>query len=281
MDVTLDVPGLNEPATGRLISVPEHRTAMLNDLFLRQGRYIEPGQRGEALMSEAFASANHLRVGDTVGAVINSRWESLRIVGIALSPEYIYEIRPSDVFPDSRRFGVLWMSRDVLGPAFNMERAFNDVAVSLVHGADAREVISRLDEILKRYGSLGAYDRSEQISFRFLTDELGELRAYGFILPTLFLCIVAFLLNVLLSRVVGFQRVQIAVLKAFGYTNIEIGLHYLELALVAVCAGSVAGLATGFWLASAMMNIYARYFRFPALRLQVDTGLILLATGIA
>jgi putative ABC transport system permease protein len=281
MDVTLDVPGLNEPATGRLISVPEHRTAMLNDLFLRQGRYIEPGQRGEALMSEAFASANHLRVGDTVGAVINSRWESLRIVGIALSPEYIYEIRPSDVFPDSRRFGVLWMSRDVLGPAFNMEGAFNDVAVSLVHGADAREVISRLDEILKRYGSLGAYDRSEQISFRFLTDELGELRAYGFILPTLFLCIVAFLLNVLLSRVVGFQRVQIAVLKAFGYTNIEIGLHYLELALVAVCAGSVAGLATGFWLASAMMNIYARYFRFPALRLQVDTGLILLATGIA
>ena len=118
-------------------------------------------------MSEAFASANHLRVGDTVGAVINSRWESLRIVGIALSPEYIYEIRPSDVFPDSRRFGVLWMSRDVLGPAFNMEGAFNDVAVSLVHGADAREVISRLDEILKRYGSLGAYDRSSRSRFVF------------------------------------------------------------------------------------------------------------------
>lgn len=281
MDITLDVPDLNEPATGRLISVPEHRTPMLNDLFLREGRYLEPGQRGEALMSEAFASANHLRVGDTVGAVMNGRWESLRIVGIALSPEYIYEIRPSEVFPDSQRFGVLWMSRDVLGPAFNMEGAFNDVTVSLAHGADAREVISRLDEILKRSGGLGAYGRSEQISFRFLTDELGELRVYGFILPTLFLCIVAFLLNIILSRVVATQRGQIAVLKAFGYTNIEIGLHYLELALVIACAGSVAGLATGLWLASAMMNIYARYFHFPALRLQVDAGLILLAIGIA
>src|SRR6476661_6561883 len=165
MDVTLDVPGLDEPATGRLISIPERRTPMLNDLFLREGRYIEPGQRGEALISEAFASANHLAVGDAIDAVLNGKWERLHIVGIALSPEYIYEIRPSEVFPDNRRFGVLWMSRDVLGSAFNMKDAFNDVALSLAHGADEREVISRLDKLLDRYGSLGAYGREDQISF--------------------------------------------------------------------------------------------------------------------
>ena len=100
----------------------------------------------------------------------------MRIVGIALSPEYIYEIRPSEVFPDNRRFGVLWMSRDVLGPAFNMKDAFNDVAISLARGADEREVIARLDQLLDRYGCLGAYGRGDQISYRFLTDELGELR---------------------------------------------------------------------------------------------------------
>ncbi|HYL75726.1 MAG TPA: ABC transporter permease [Bryobacteraceae bacterium] len=281
MDVTLDVPGLDEPATGRLISIPERRTVMLNDLFLREGRYIEPGQRGEVLVSEAFASANRLAVGDAIGAVMNGKWERLRIVGIALSPEYIYEIRPSEVFPDNRRFGVLWMSRDVLGPAFNMKDAFNDVAISLTRGADEREVISRLDQMLDRYGCLGAYGRSDQISFRFLTDELGELRAYGLILPTLFLCIVAFLLNVLLSRLVGTQRAQVAVLKAFGYTNVEIGLHYLQLALVAVTAGTIAGVGLGLWLASGMMNIYARYFHFPALVLQADASLILFAVGIA
>ena len=281
MDVTLDVPGLDEPATGRLVSIPEHRAPMLNDLYLRQGRYIEPGRRGEALISEAFAAANHLSVGDTVNAVVNSKWEPLRIVGIALSPEYIYEIRPSEVFPDNRRFGVLWMSRDVLGPAFNMQDAFNDVALSLAHGADGREVISRLDQLLDPYGSLGAYSRSDQISYRFLTDELGELRAYGLILPTLFLCIVAFLLNVLLARLVGTQRGQVAVLKAFGYTNVEIGRHYLELALVAVTVGTLAGVGFGLWLASAMMDIYAVYFHFPALRLQVDARLILFAVAIA
>ncbi len=281
MDVTLDVPGLDEPATGRLISIPGHRTPMLNDLFIREGRYIEPGQRGEVLISEAFASANRLTVGDGIEAVMNGKWEQLRIVGIALSPEYIYEIRPSEVFPDNRRFGVLWMSRDVIGPAFNMKDAFNDVAISLTRNADEREVISRLDKILDRYGSLGAYGRSDQISYRFLADELGELRAYGLILPTLFLCIVAFLLNVLLSRLVGTQRGQVAVLKAFGYTNLEIGLHYLELALVAVTAGTIGGVGLGLWLASGMMNIYARYFHFPELQLQADARLILFAVTIA
>ena len=281
MDVTLDVPGLDEPATGRLISIPERHVPILNDIFLREGRYIEQGQRGEVLISEVFASANRLAVGDAIDAVMNGKWERLRIVGIALSPEYIYEIRPSEVFPDNRRFGVLWMSRDVLGPAFNMKDAFNDVAISLTRGADEREVLSRLDQMLDRYGCLGAYGRSDQISFRFLTDELGELRAYGSILPTLFLCIVAFLLNVLLSRLVGTQRGQVAVLKAFGYTNVEIGLHYLELALVAVTAGTIAGVGLGLWLASGMMNIYARYFHFPELQLQADVRLIFFAAAIA
>ena len=129
VDVTLDVPGLDEPATGRLISIPERRIPMLNDIFVREGRYIEGARRGEALVSEAFAEANRLAVGDSIGAVLNGKWEQIRVVGIALSPEYIYEIRPSEVFPDNRRFGVLWMSRDVLGPGHHGDgRSRSDIA---------------------------------------------------------------------------------------------------------------------------------------------------------
>ena len=280
MDVTLDVPGLDEPATGRLVSIPERRAPMLNDVFLREGRYIEAGHRGEALVSEAFASANNLRVGDTLAAVLNGKWERLRIVGIALSPEFVYEIRPAEVFPDNRRFGILWMGREELGPAFNMDDAFNDAAISLTRGADEREVIARVDRLLDRYGSLGAYGREDQISFRFLTDELAEIRAYGLILPTLFLGIVAFLLNVLLTRLVATQRGQIAVLKAFGYTSTEVAVHYLELALLSVALGVAAGIGLGLWLASGMTTIYARYFHFPSLRLQIDAPLLMFAVLI-
>src|SRR6516165_8913062 len=93
VEVNLDVPGLDEPAVGRLVSIPERKQTMLNDLFLRSGRYLEPGRQDEVLVSEAFSTANHLEVGTSISAVINGRWERLRIVGVALSPEYVYEIR--------------------------------------------------------------------------------------------------------------------------------------------------------------------------------------------
>jgi putative ABC transport system permease protein len=138
VDVILDVPGLPEPATGRLVSIPEHRVRMLNDLYLRRGRYIAAERRQEVLVSEAFADANSLTIGDTIGAVINGHWERLHIVGIALSPEYIYEIRGGgEMIPDNRRFGVIWMGRRALSTAFDMDGAFNNVA--LVLQAEARE----------------------------------------------------------------------------------------------------------------------------------------------
>jgi putative ABC transport system permease protein len=92
-DVNLNIPGRSEPATGRLISIPEQQMPMLNELFIRRGRYIQPDRDDEVLLGESFAKAHRLDIGDTVGAVINGRWQKLRIVGIALSPEYIYAIQ--------------------------------------------------------------------------------------------------------------------------------------------------------------------------------------------
>lgn len=269
VEVTLDVPGLDEPATGRLVSIPEQRTPILNDIYLRQGRYVEPGRRDEVLVSEAFAQANQLQVGQSLGAVINGRWEKLRIAGVALSPEYVHEIRAADVFPDKRRFGVLWMSREALGPAFDMEGAFNNVTISLAPGASEDEVIDRLDDLLGRYGGLGAYGRGEQESHRFLADEIEQDRITGIIIPSIFLGVAAFLIHMVLSRLVATQRDQIAVLKAFGYSNVAVGTHYLKFALVAVLAGTAAGTALGVWFGGALAELYKQFFRFPELQFEV------------
>jgi putative ABC transport system permease protein len=197
-EVTLDIPGHKEPATGRLVSIPEQQRPMLNDLYLRQGRYV--AARDEVLMSEAFAIANHLQLGDRIGAVINGRWQSLQIVGIALSPEYVYEIRGGDFFADNQRFGVMWMGRKALGTAFNMDGAFNDVALTLTPGATVKDVLFRLDRLLEPYGGLGALDREDQVSNRFISDEIIQLRAHAIILPAIFLGIGAFLLHIVLSQ---------------------------------------------------------------------------------
>ncbi|MHB8486494.1 MAG: ABC transporter permease [Candidatus Acidiferrales bacterium] len=266
VEVTLDVPGLEEPALGRLISIPARETPMLNSLCIRSGSYLDPSRRDGVIISESFGKANKLNVGDTIGAVINGRWERLQIVGTAISPEYVYEIRGSEIFPDNRRFGVMWMSRDALGPPFNMDGAFNDVTLSLAPGASEADVIARLDTLLDPYGGLGAYGRYDQLSNRFLSDEIVQDRITGIFIPTIFLGVAAFLIHVVLSRLVNTQRGPIGLLKAFGYGNISIGIHYLKYALTSVLLGTAIGTPTGIWLGRGLAKIYEDFFRFPELR---------------
>jgi putative ABC transport system permease protein len=275
--VTLDVAGLSEPATGRLVSVPERRRAILNDLHLRRGRWLEPGRRDEVIISDAFATANHLVLGGALGAVLNGRWQRLRIVGIAISPEYIYEIGEGGLFPDNRRFGVLWMGRQALESAFDMEGAFNDAALQLSPGTTTPGVIARVDALLRPYGGLGAYDRQEQVSARFINDEIAQNRVSGTVIPAVFLGVAAFLLNVVLGRLVNLEREQIGALKAFGYANWTVGRHYLKLALAPLLAGAVAGIVVGAWLAGVVNASYAEFYRFPAFLFRFDLTALALA----
>jgi len=274
MDVTLDVPGLPEPAAGRLVSIPDQQIPMLNDLFLRRGRYIEASQPDEVLISEVFAQANKLDVGDKLGAILNGRWRDLRIVGIALSPEYIYEVGQGMLFPDNKRFGVLWMAREAVASAFSMEGAFNDVSMTLIHGAREAEVIAGLDQLLLRYGGLSAYGRSDQLSSRFLNDELGEIEISATYLPAIFLAVAVFLIYIVLSRLVVMQRTQIGLLKAFGYSNVSVGLHYLKFALATVLAGLFPGLLLGLYLGEKVTGLYLEYFHFPELPLVISPAMI-------
>src|SRR6266508_2355744 len=280
-DVTLDVPGVEEPARGRIISISKRPAQTLNDLHIISGRYIEAGKRDEVIVSGAFSSANDMRPGDALTAVINGRWQKLRIAGVAISPEYVYEIGGGEMFPDSRRFGVMWMSRDALGPAFNMEGAFNDVALSLSPGANESEVIEKLDALLEDYGALGAYGRADQTSHHFISNEIAELQVTSTFIPAVFLGVTAFLIHLTLSRLVATQRDQIAVLKAFGYSNLAIGFHYLKLAFAATLGGVALGIAVGWWFGYSITALYTEYFHFPVLRYAPGAGVVLTAVAIS
>lgn len=264
-DATLDVPGLDEPASARLVSLSTTPDSQLNRVNIRSGRMIEAGNKNEVLASESFATANALRPGDTLDAIINGRKETLRIVGVAISPEYVTEMKGSGAFPDNKRFGVLWMTYDALAAASNLQHAFNDVAITLAPHASAPQVIEQLDIMLAPYGSLGAYAREDQLSHHFLENELAQDRVTGTTLPAIFLGVAAFLIHSILLRLTTLQRTQIALLKSFGYSNAAVGLHYLKFALLTVMIGGVAGIALGAWMGRGLAEIYARFFHFPTL----------------
>jgi putative ABC transport system permease protein len=280
-DVTLDVPDMTEPAIGRLVSVPADSRPRLNGVVLRRGRWIEPGRPDEVIASEPFADAHRLQPGDRLSAVINGRHRTLRIVGLGLSPEYVYTIPPGEVIPDDKRFAILWMERRALASAFDMEGGFNDVVLALTRGASSAEVITRLDRLLEPYGAAGAIPRDLQPSHWALVNELRQIRTFGVIVPLIFLGIAAFLLNIALTRALALQRAQIAALKALGYHNTEIGWHYLQWALLIAALGALLGVAVGAWLGSGMINLYNQFFRFPDLLYRLSTGVAVAGVLVA
>ena len=279
-DVLLDVPGLVEPAVGRLVGIPAPRRAMLCDVFLRQGRYIEAGRPDEVLLSETFAKLHGLVPGSVLPAILHGRRRSLRVVGLALSPEYVYNVRPGELMPDEKRFGIVWMERRALAAAYEMEGGFNDVVLRLSRGASRPEVIARLDRLLEPWGGRGAIPRSLQTSHWYLENELAQLRSSGRVLPVVFLGVAAFLLNVVLTRIVALERGQIAALKALGYTNREVAAHYLGLALLIAALGGAIGVAFGSWLGRGMTALYTEFYHFPILEYRLAVKVALQGTFI-
>ena len=279
-EVVLDLEQIPEPAAARLVSIPEDRRPLVNDVYLRRGRWIEPGRVDEVLASEGFVDAHGLVPGDQVPAVINGRLRHLTIVGVALSPEYIYSIRPGELVPDDRRYGVFWMGEDALAAAFDMEGGFNDVAIALARDASAEEVIDRLDRILEPYGGLGAIPRALQLSHWTVENELTQLQTFGFFLPLIFLLVAAFILNVALTRALALQRPQIASLKALGYGNGALAWHYVKWALAIAIAGIALGVAGGLALGVMLIDLYNVYFRFPELAFRLSPAVIASAAGM-
>ncbi|MCW8416822.1 FtsX-like permease family protein [Fluoribacter dumoffii] len=262
-DVILDLPWMQEPAVGRFISISENNTSGLNQLFLRQGRMPESNRYDEVLVNESFAKTHDLKTGDSIIALLNGHREKLNIVGIVLSPEYVYAIRGEDLLPDNRHFGIFWMDRKALGNAFGMQEAFNDISIKLAPDASEQFVMGQLERIFHSYGLTIAYTRKDQISDRFVTNEIKQQKIIATYIPPVFLIVAAFLLNLVTSRLISKEREQIATLKALGFRDLAIAYHYIKIILIILFLGALGGVSLGAWFGHLMTQLYTEYFIFP------------------
>jgi putative ABC transport system permease protein len=277
----LDIPMFREPATGQFISVPDSGEPELNRPYLRSGRMPEPGAMEEVVVNESFAKAHRFEQGSRLSAILNGRKRELTVVGIALSPEFIYAIGPGDIMPDDRRFGILWMSEKALSNVYDLDGAFSSVTLKLLRDASEREVIKQLDALLDRYGSRAAYGRKDQTSHAFLDHELDMLNNMSRTLPPIFLLVAAFLVNVTLSRFVALEREQIGLLKALGYRSAAVAWHYIKFVVLIIATGALIGSAAGTWLGTYVTRLFGEFFHFPFLMFSHSADIYLLAAGLS
>ncbi|WP_128003362.1 ABC transporter permease [Piscinibacter defluvii] len=279
--VRVQMPGSADPIIGQLIGLDLRRPRSLNRVTLSGGRMLAAGRSDgtlEVLASEGFAQARGLKPGAELRALVNGRQRTLRVVGTALSPEFIFAGLWG--MPDQRGFGVFWLDQEALAAAYDMRGAFNRVAVRLAPGASETAAIDALGRTLERYGGRTVNGRAEQTSHAMLDNEIKEQRVLGTVLPAIFLGVAAFLLNVVVARLIATQREQIAALKALGYPNRRIGQHYLEMVLVIVSVGLLLGLLLGDRLGTMFTGLYAEFFHFPSFEHRIAPQLVVTSAAI-
>lgn len=277
----LDIPNFREPATGQFISLPDRDRPTLNQLYLRTGRLPDALSADEVVISETFARAHAFAPGARFTAILNGRKRELIVVGIALSPEFIYAIGPGDIMPDDRRFGIVWMSEKALANAYDLDGAFSSVNLKLMRDASEREVIRRLDALLERYGGQAAYGRKDQTSHAWLDHELDMLNNMSRTLPPIFLLVAAFLVNLTLTRFVALEREQVGLLKALGYRNGTIAAHYVKFVIPIVIFGVAIGSIAGTWLGITVTKLFGDFFHFPFLIFTRSPDLYLAAASLS
>ncbi len=265
----IDVEGQTVPVRAQALSLPDFETPRLNDIYLTDGRRIDARKRDEIILLDGFAKAHHLSPGDSLSATMNGARRTFRIVGLAQSPEFLYSAAPGEIIPDDARFAVIWMSEKALAAAFDVDGAFNQALISLERGASLAAVLDAVDRILEPYGSTGAYGLEDQFSNRFITEEISGLKVSSQSVPPVFMAVAAFLLYIVISRMIQSERMQIGLLKAFGYTSFEVGLHYFKLVLIIAAGGALLGCVGGVFAGQTLAGYYQVYYKFPFLLFQI------------
>jgi putative ABC transport system permease protein len=277
----VDIADQTRPVRATVVSLPESGVARLNTTYLVSGRMLAADRVDEVLVLARFASALGFEPGDRLDVTLNGARRSFTIAGLVQSPEYLYAVAPGELVTDAARFAVLWMSEPTLAASFDMSGAFNEAVLSLTRSANLARVLDEIDALLERYGGLGAYGVAEQVSNRFVSDEISSLATSGRTVPPVFLLVAAFLLYIVISRIVTAEREEIGLLKAFGYSNAEVGFHYLKLVLLIAVAGALAGAVAGIVAGRSMVELYLQYFNFPLLVFRLDPGSFLISVGVS
>lgn len=264
-----------ETVTARLISLPDMPSEeTLNQIWITSGRYVEAGE-AECLLEETFYTANGFKIGDTLKVYSQGKGINLRVIGTARSPEYVYALKDgSELMADPIHFGVVYVSERFVQAALGYEQSYNEVILKTAPGTNYKLLEAKIDRDFDSYGVINQYDRSKQLSFAMLREEMRGLKSVSGGFPVVFMLVAAIIIYLMMGRMVEHQRTQIGVMKAFGYTDRRVLVHYLSYGLLVSILGSGIGALAGLYLGTMMTELENSYFHLPLKASQLYPELI-------
>lgn len=208
----------------------------ISKFYSTEGEDFNASDDSGVWLDKRFADERDLKVGDNITFEINGLEITKEIKGLGYSSEYIYESSPSSFTPDFSQIGFAYLSSE----AFPGDIVYNTALVK--YNCSDSEFKDKLDDSIDY---LSFTKQEDQISVSKFADEMAQHKMIGDVFPIVFILVTFLTLLTTMTRIVTHQRTQIGILKAVGYKDKTIILHYISYGFWPVLAGAILGLMIG------------------------------------
>ena len=229
---------------------------------LTSGEAYDGASTDKIWVSDKFAQAKEISVGDTLtfGSVpgVGASLE-FKVAGLVKSGEYMVCVQDStQLMPDYKMFGYAYIT-----PAAYKKICESAGLPSPLY-AQINVRVNNFDDFTKQKFSdavnaaLGKtmfiLSKEESSSYALAHGEVEEGQTMGAVLPVLFLAIAVLTMITTMHRIAAKEKTQIGTLKALGYKDKRILIHYSSYALAIGIVGAALGIALGYGIAYIIMN---------------------------
>ena len=208
--------------------------------------------------------ANHLNihVGDTLKLDISGQTLKLKVKGLVNTPDHVYFVKDStEIFPTHKNYGFAYIPADTFSKEMNFDVTYNKAYVDV----DKKNNVSSVKKaIQKNFDFLSVTDRDASFSYAGYQSEVEEGQTYAPVFTGLFLMIAILSVMSTMNRFVRQQRVQIGTLKALGFKNRKIYIHYIGFGFMISLVAAVLGVVVGYFtIGQFFIDMEASYFEMP------------------
>ena len=208
----------------------------ISKFYTTEGEDFNLSDDSGVWLDKRFADAQNLTVGDNISFEFNGIEIEKEIRGIGYSPEYVYEASPTSIIPDFKDMGFAYLSYK----AFPSDIQYNALLVKFNQTPD--DFKQSLDDSVEY---LSFTRQNDHVSVAQFNEEMAQHKMIGNVFPIVFILVTFLTLLTTMTRIIAHQRTQIGVLKAVGYKDRTIILHFMSYGFWLVLAGSILGLILG------------------------------------
>ncbi|KPU45509.1 cell division ABC transporter subunit FtsX [Oxobacter pfennigii] len=270
-----------ENASIRFITLPDVKNDIVNDIVIKSGRYFSDEESSQCLVEEEFFIAHNLDLGDYIYPIVNGNEIKIKVIGTAKSPEYVYTLKDgSELITDSKKFGIVYIKDSFGQGLLGYNGAINSASILLKDGIDTETAAEDIKKDLRNYGVTSVIENQDQLSNKMLSEEIRGLESMGSSFPIVFFLVAATIIYIMMSRMVENQRTQIGILKALGFTNLQVLVHYLTYSVLLAVTGSIIGSVLGMYLGYGMTNLENMYFHLPLEEMRIYPELVFPASSL-